>query len=236
MKFYKALKPIEAISFDLDDTLYDNRPVIIEALKAVERFLQGRFGIVSPARAYVPIRREVLTTFDTKGDTNFIRHQSVKTLLLEHGLPLAQAITGADEAMAVFLSARNWVIPPLATHQTLALLSKQYPLVAITNGNVNLQAIGLASYFDAVYAPGLLGDAKPAGDLFKVAMRELKLSDPSGLLHVGDHLVTDILGAVRCGAQSAWLPQGDDALSGPVVPNIQLKTLQDLEKLPALKP
>ena len=28
MKFYRPLGPIKAITFDLDDTLYDNHPVI----------------------------------------------------------------------------------------------------------------------------------------------------------------------------------------------------------------
>ena len=31
MKFYRTLQPFRAISFDLDDTLYDNREVIRQA-------------------------------------------------------------------------------------------------------------------------------------------------------------------------------------------------------------
>ncbi|MGP1084095.1 5-amino-6-(5-phospho-D-ribitylamino)uracil phosphatase YigB, partial [Serratia sp. CY58181] len=28
MQFYRPLRPLAALTFDLDDTLYDNRPVI----------------------------------------------------------------------------------------------------------------------------------------------------------------------------------------------------------------
>ena len=31
MKFYRPLRPFKAISFDLDDTLYDNHPIIEKA-------------------------------------------------------------------------------------------------------------------------------------------------------------------------------------------------------------
>ena len=39
MHFYKALLPFKAISFDLDDTLYDNGPVIEQAEQAMQQRL-----------------------------------------------------------------------------------------------------------------------------------------------------------------------------------------------------
>ena len=35
MQIYKALQPISVLSFDLDDTLYDNKPVIAAAEAAM---------------------------------------------------------------------------------------------------------------------------------------------------------------------------------------------------------
>ena len=35
MRIYRGLKPIKAMTFDLDDTLYDNWPVIMKVEKAV---------------------------------------------------------------------------------------------------------------------------------------------------------------------------------------------------------
>ncbi len=39
MRIYKALLPFKAISFDLDDTLYNNGPVIEQAELAMQKKL-----------------------------------------------------------------------------------------------------------------------------------------------------------------------------------------------------
>ncbi|MGB1298912.1 MAG: HAD family hydrolase, partial [Psychrobium sp.] len=39
MQFYKSYIRPKAIGFDLDDTLYDNRPVLINAEKELHQFL-----------------------------------------------------------------------------------------------------------------------------------------------------------------------------------------------------
>ena len=41
MKFYRPLRAIKAITFDLDDTLYDNYPVIRKTTEASHAALQA---------------------------------------------------------------------------------------------------------------------------------------------------------------------------------------------------
>jgi len=43
MQFYRRLYPVKAISFDLDDTLYNNVPVMQRAEQAVRDFLAREF-------------------------------------------------------------------------------------------------------------------------------------------------------------------------------------------------
>lgn len=40
MRFYRQLAPIAAITFDLDDTLYDNRPVIDKTEQELLNFIR----------------------------------------------------------------------------------------------------------------------------------------------------------------------------------------------------
>ncbi|MGU3844167.1 2-haloalkanoic acid dehalogenase, partial [Vibrio diabolicus] len=40
MKFYRRIEPIKAMTFDLDDTLYDNYPVIIRMERELLTWLQ----------------------------------------------------------------------------------------------------------------------------------------------------------------------------------------------------
>ncbi len=41
MHFYRPLRPLAALTFDLDDTLYDNRPVIRQTEQQSVAFLQS---------------------------------------------------------------------------------------------------------------------------------------------------------------------------------------------------
>ena len=43
MKFYRRLNPLKAMSFDLDDTLYNNHPFIVEAEKQLFHFVFSRW-------------------------------------------------------------------------------------------------------------------------------------------------------------------------------------------------
>ena len=60
MRFYRGLQPFKIMSFDLDDTLYDNSHVI---LLAEERFLQCVQKTRTTERAYLRIlaRMEMAT-------------------------------------------------------------------------------------------------------------------------------------------------------------------------------
>jgi len=42
MKYYRPLKPFKAISFDLDDTLYDNQPIIKKAEDEILAYLNQK--------------------------------------------------------------------------------------------------------------------------------------------------------------------------------------------------
>ena len=52
MKFYRPLKPFKAISFDLDDTLYDNRPIIKKAEKDFIVYLNETYAELSELNAH----------------------------------------------------------------------------------------------------------------------------------------------------------------------------------------
>jgi len=71
MRFYRPLGQISALTFDLDDTLYDNRPVILRteqeslafvqnyhpALKAMQNKPSRKFTTTSPSGVAAPLSR-----------------------------------------------------------------------------------------------------------------------------------------------------------------------------------
>ena len=58
---------------------------------------------------------------------------------MQLGYSLAAAEQAAAEGVATVLEVRNQVEIPEETHQVLAQLQQQLPLVAITNGNVDIE-------------------------------------------------------------------------------------------------
>ncbi|PTX58308.1 FMN phosphatase YigB (HAD superfamily) [Melghirimyces profundicolus] len=82
------------------------------------------------------------------------------------------------------------------------LQSRGIPLVVATNGLEKYQrpvtdCLGLTPLFTDFHTPCKQGCAKPEADFFR--------SCPRPLLHVGDRLDQDILGANRSGAVSVWI-------------------------------
>ena len=86
----------------------------------------------------------------------------------------------------------------------LAWLKEHFQVVAITNGNANLQRIGIAHYFHEIVTSVEVGVAKPARPIFDEAINRAGV-EPHESLHVGDHPESDILGAQNAGMRTAWI-------------------------------
>ncbi|MGF1725893.1 5-amino-6-(5-phospho-D-ribitylamino)uracil phosphatase YigB [Photobacterium nomapromontoriensis] len=215
MQFYRDFPPPKALTFDLDDTLYDNRPVIRRAEQAMYDWLaschpqskmigRDRWQALKMALAAAdPMLRHDVTQW---------RFELIKIGLMQLGYPLAKAELAAEDGLARVLVVRNQVDVPDETHRVLSLLSQKLPLVAITNGNVDADKIGLAGYFESVLMAGRDGLSKPEPDLFIKASVQLGLA-PDEILHVGDHLVTDVGGAKLNGFRACWFNDQQRMLS-----------------------
>lgn len=206
MQFYRSISLPKALTFDLDDTLYDNRPVIRRAEQAMHDWLAAEH----PASRGVGLARWkslklALADADPllHHDVTRWRFELLKIGFMQLGYAQRRAEQAAAEGLDVVLAVRNQVDIPAETHRVLGLLAAHFPLVAITNGNVDVEKIGLAGYFDVVLRAGPDGLAKPEPDLFAKATRHLGLA-PGEILHVGDHLVTDVGGAKRHGMMACW--------------------------------
>jgi len=192
VKFNRRLTPFSALTFDLDDTLYANRQVMV----ATEQAMISYF-----ATLLLPY---------SSGDTVFNRHfwwpfrqQAIgNNALLAHDVTALRretyqlgiySLTGdkslsqslAAQAQDYFIQERSNFKVPDTVHALLATLAKRYPLVAISNGNVDTNAIGLTSYFQHFLHAGGNNLKKPDHDMFLKAAALLNMP-VSQLLHVGD--------------------------------------------------
>ncbi len=234
MQFYRNLQPIKALTFDLDDTLYDNRPVIVRAEQAMYDWLAEYHPCshTLTRQDWMALKQHIAMADPMlKHDVTLWRYELIKIGLMQLGYRLADAEKAAHHGLEVVLAVRNNVNVPAETHRVLSELAQRVPLLAITNGNVDADKIGLGQYFSRVLVAGRDGLAKPAPDLFAQAVALLGLP-AEHILHVGDHLVTDVGGAKMNGFQACWyndqLRQLHSEPRSRLLPDIEISQLAPL--------
>ena len=237
MRFYRSLGQISAITFDLDDTLYDNRPVILRTEQEALAFVQSYHPALRTIQnADLQQLRQVVREAEPEiyHDVTRWRHRAVEQAMLNAGLSAEEAAAGANAAMINFAKWRSQVDVPAETHDTLKALAKKWPLVAITNGNARPELFGLGDYFTFVLRAGPDGRSKPFSDMYLLAAEKLNLP-PGGILHVGDDLTTDVAGAIRSGLQACWIkPQNADLMQtfdSRLLPHMEISRFASLTSL-----
>jgi HAD superfamily hydrolase (TIGR01549 family) len=191
---------IKVISFDLDNTLYDNRPVIDSAEKESRDFLELEFkkqGQLFDSEIFLKNRNELLRLKNSKyEDFSLLR----KEVLIKSCAHLKKSEWIVEEAFQRFIQARQQVIVPQAIQEMLIALSKCFKLVTITNGNCNAEALSISQYFDQYYSPQKNYRAKPHPNMLEQTIKDFAINK-NELLHVGDELKTDGKAAENVGCQ-----------------------------------
>jgi putative hydrolase of the HAD superfamily len=101
-------------------------------------------------------------------------------------------------------------------------------LIAVTNGNANLQRIGIRHLFHDVVTAVDVGAAKPARPIFDEAVSRADVAAQQ-TLHVGDHPEIDIAGAQDAGLRTAWINRnGDDWPEHVAAPDAIISTIAEL--------
>jgi HAD superfamily hydrolase (TIGR01509 family) len=205
------LSKIQAITLDLDDTLWPVWPTIARA----EVVLQDWLALHAPQTAQLCsdaemkkcIRAEVNQRHADKAhDFSFLRHESIRQSLIRAG----DAPHLADAAFDVFFAERQNVTLYDGVEQALARLAARYPLVGLSNGNADVFRTAAGPYFKASVSARQFGVAKPDVRIFHAAAVQLNLPVES-VLHLGDDAHTDVMGAINAGMQTAWInTQGHD--------------------------
>jgi putative hydrolase of the HAD superfamily len=202
----KKISGIRAISFDADGTLWDFEKVMRYSLGCVLKELQTHD---SNAAALLDIDKMIeirnLLSEELKGKTT-----NLETIRLESFRKILETIGRSNDILAehlnkVYLEHRyedislfNDVLP------TFNKLQKKYTLGLLSNGNSYPDRCGLEGMFQFVVFSQDYGVEKPDPKLFNIAVEKSGYAK-SQLLHVGDSLETDVIGAMKIGIKYVWL-------------------------------
>ncbi len=236
MIFYRRLKKFKAICFDLDDTLYPNREVMIATERSMVVFFDDLLRPFGDNRTsfdryfWWPFRQQaIVASGDLVHDVTALRLEAYYLGINSITADTVLSRQLARQAMSYFSKKRSEFEVPQSVHQLLLRLSKKYPLVAISNGNVDTDAIGINRYFSHVLMAGSGNNKKPDQDMFAQAAQLLSLP-VSQLLHVGDCGHADVFGALRSGMQSVWLSCYDVGKPIRTLPHVEITDIAQLER------
>jgi putative hydrolase of the HAD superfamily len=133
-------------------------------------------------------------------DLTFLRRHALAQQFLATG----HAEASADEAMEVFLIARNRVDLYADVRPALTRLRARYRLFALSNGNADLERCGIGDLFDGHISARTAGAAKPDARIF-ARLLELAGASAEETLHIGDDPLADVIGAGRAGIPAVWV-------------------------------
>jgi HAD superfamily hydrolase (TIGR01549 family) len=222
---------IRAITIDLDDTLWPIWPVIERAEKALHDWLSANAPMTAALFANPAALREIRAEMgasrpDLKHDMSSLRRESIRLALYRAGEnPLL-----AEEAFEAFFAERQRVTLFDDALPALEFLAARFPVVSLSNGNADLERIGLARFFRAAIHAREFGVGKPDPRIFHAAAGAVDTT-PEHVLHIGDDATLDGLGALNAGMQAAWLNRSDAAWPHAVEPHVELAHLSDLYDL-----
>jgi FMN hydrolase / 5-amino-6-(5-phospho-D-ribitylamino)uracil phosphatase len=218
---------IRAITLDLDDTLWPIEPVMLRAEQRLDAWLRAHCPPVAdryPIAAMRALRDQVAAANPELGhDFTSQRLLTLRAALTPHGYGEAHV----EQAFAEFYGARNEVECYSDALPALERLAARYPLVSLSNGNADLERIGIARFFRFSISSRNFGKAKPAAEIFHAACAGLDLR-PEHVLHVGDDPLTDVVGASQAGLRSAWLNRNGAQWAHPTSPDLTIHDLKEL--------
>ncbi|RTZ66993.1 MAG: HAD family hydrolase [Aquificaceae bacterium] len=219
---------IKCITFDLDDTLWECKPVIMRAEQICYQWIETYYPKISSRYSYEQLIRNRSEYMQSHPDDVYDLTKIRKDWLSQLAREFAYNQQMAEDAFHVFWLARNEVTLFDGTRDILEQLSKQYSLGVVTNGNADVNHIGIGQYFDFSVSIADVGAAKPDAKVFHHA---LNLANCSALetVHIGDHPIYDVTGALNAGLHAIWYNPGKLSWTEKKFPTATISHLNEIE-------
>ncbi|WP_217537618.1 HAD family hydrolase [Stenotrophomonas sp. GbtcB23] len=220
--------PVLAITLDLDDTLWPFAPIGARIDQVLYEWMlqhSPATAAMYPVAAMRELReRSFRDNPHLHYDLSALRRLTLREALENSGADLALL----EPAYEAFYAARNQVEFYPDAVDALARIAARVPVAALSNGNADLARIGLDHHFAFQLGSREHGAAKPAASIFHAACERLGVA-PAQVLHVGDHIEMDVVGAMQAGLRGCWINRIEHTWHHPSLqPDLQFDTLTGL--------
>jgi HAD superfamily hydrolase (TIGR01549 family) len=203
---------LDAVLFDLDDTLYDHRHARVAGLQAIRKVepALGRLPLARLDRSFERLLTDihvslVLTGKISQTESRWIR---MRRLLEEYHIRLSRRRTQEliDIRVEAYMQHRRAV--PGAPALLRRLKASGLTVAVVTNNlrseqEEKLQLMGLDRLVDRLVCSEQVGVTKPDPRIFFEALRQAR-ARPQGAVMVGDSWESDVAGAAAVGMRAIW--------------------------------
>ena len=226
------LKNITIIAFDLDDTLWPCMPTLERAEQTLYRWLQHHYPRITERHTAIQMveTRKQFMKQDKRFaiDFSLMRQEFLKRLAIEAQY---DPIEVSDGGFDVFYDARQEVSFYDDVLPCLERLQSKYRLGAISNGNADVEKVGLGHLIEHAVSASDLQVAKPDKQIFHHLAERFGAS-VDHVLYVGDHPHYDVVGSIEAGLQAVWINREDTVWPDDLPnPKYQISSLHELELL-----
>jgi FMN hydrolase / 5-amino-6-(5-phospho-D-ribitylamino)uracil phosphatase len=203
---------IRAITLDLDDTLWPFALIGARIEQVLDAWLcthSPRTAEAFPSPRMHALREGVIAAHPhLLHDMSTLCRLTLETAFTESGEAPGQVRALTERAYDVFYAERNRVEYYPDALEALQRISARLPILALSNGNADLARVGIGHLFVGQLGAREHGAPKPEASIFHAACERLGCA-PHEVLHVGDHIDMDVVGAARAGLRTAWVHRDD---------------------------
>jgi putative hydrolase of the HAD superfamily len=228
---------LEAVLFDLDDTLHDDTMTYRSAVADVARMVAAERSVDAAALSAAYVRQADdfwvnLSAAELGTNLSGLRARMWHAALRDYGIDdaalAAQCGSAYNEARKKYLA--PW---PGAVELLASLRAAGMKLGMITNGfaethREKIELLELGSSFDEIFIADEVGMLKPDPRLFAHACRALDVR-PEAAAMVGDRYYRDVTGAREAGLFTVYLQVRDERLPpDAIAPDATVTRIDDV--------
>ncbi|ADL53001.1 YjjG family noncanonical pyrimidine nucleotidase [Clostridium cellulovorans] len=223
----------EIIIFDADDTLFDFKKSEREAFKNT----MVEYDVEYDENYHLKIYHDINSIIWKELEDKLITQEELK---VERFRRLSEAINSKlDENKLAKSYIKHLGNASFLFEETLGLiesLHKDYKLTIVTNGLTDVQKnrikkSTIAKYFQDIVISEEIKVAKPDPKIFQHALDNIKHTDKSKVLMVGDSLTSDIQGGINFGIDTCWYNPNKMENKTEIHPTYEISNLAELKAI-----
>lgn len=221
------------IMFDADDTLFDFKKSESTAFKNAMLEFNMKYDENYHLKLYAEINSTIWREFENGLITQEkLRVERFKRLSEKLNVQLNEV--ELEKSYTKHLSNASFLYDE--SEELIKNLHKDYRLIMITNGlkavqDNRIRKSVIGKYFEDIVISEEVLLAKPDPKIFELALNNIKHTEKSTVIMVGDSLTSDIQGGINFGIDTCWFNQNKIINKTEIKPTYEICSLMELKDI-----